>query len=129
MRTLPGLVALAVALSAVPLAGCASAGAGSRGAAATWSDGALAGSAPASPPEVIRAAEWAVVDMGFRHLSSRDSEAGGLVRGRTGDGEDIEVAVTRTGDARSEVRIRFGAFGDEPLSRALLQRIRDHLAE
>jgi hypothetical protein len=129
MRTLPGLLALAIALVASPLIGCATTGSGSREGAAAWADGALTGSAPAAPPAVVHAAEWAVKDMGFQHVSSRDSDAGGLVRGRTGDGEDIEVSVTRTGDHRCDVVIRFGAFGEEPLSRALLKRIRDRLAE
>jgi Protein of unknown function (DUF3568) len=82
---------------------------------------------PASLEKTWSAAQAAVGDLQFAVNSmSKDALEGKLVA-KTADDRTITVHFKKTSDSSTEVRIRVGTFGDEALSRTLLEKLRSHL--
>jgi hypothetical protein len=68
-----------------------------------------------------------IADMDFTVTrKSRDAAGGSIVARGAGD-RRAEVRTRRVAEAVTELRIRIGTFGDEAVSRQLLDAIRGHL--
>lgn len=110
------------------LAGCAGAVlAGAAGAGSiAYIRGELKSVESASIDRVWAATLEASNEMGFT-IVERDKDA---LTGRVkavGAQKDIYINIKSLGDRTTEIRIRIGVFGDETMSRRILDEIRDNL--
>lgn len=78
----------------------------------------------ARPREEVEAAlREAMTDLGIRRVGLIEADAEQTtVKGRTGDGRRVELALVERGPA-TEARVRVGLFGDEALAKAVLDRV------
>ena len=73
--------------------------------------------------EVEAALSEAMDDLGIRRVGLIQADAEQTtVKGRTGDGRRVELALVERGPA-TEARVRVGLFGDEALAKAVLDRV------
>jgi hypothetical protein len=119
------LIAVVVLASMLP--GCllvaVGAGAGAAAGGVAYYMGELKSNERATPPEVVAAAKTALENMYIVIVSSNSDELTGEVIGRTSADDRIRVAVEYKSNGLSEVAIRVGTFGDEEMSRRILNDI------
>jgi hypothetical protein len=120
---IPGLT-LAV-LAALP--GCLVGAAAAGVAAAAYVNGDLEAHLDGTPERIVQASEAALKDMAVRVVSSDASGVDGKVVGRTALDKKVEITVRRETDTTSKISIRIDTFGDEELSRQILDKIRTKL--
>lgn len=65
--------------------------------------------------------------MEFVKISDRKDALSANLVTRTAKDKKIGIVLTKTGDNLTKVQIRVGVFGDEELSRALLDKIKGNL--
>jgi hypothetical protein len=113
--------------AALLLTGCAAlvvgAAAGGAAAGALYYNGELNADVDGTPPAVITATEKAFKDLIWAKETAAASQTDGLATARTATGKEVKVAVHAKTAQVSAVSIRVGTFGDENLSRLLLDRI------
>lgn len=73
-------------------------------------------------PKLIDRTIGAMEDVGVHSIVRREVERGTLLEGRTASGRRASV-VLRPGGETTSVASRFGPIGDEPLSRAFVDRL------
>jgi hypothetical protein len=73
------------------------------------------------------AANLAVKDMGFVIGNSEKDDLSGSLTAYTADNKKVQIKLKRRAESITEIRIRVGTFGDESLSRLILERIRERL--
>jgi hypothetical protein len=73
------------------------------------------------------AAVAAVQDMGFAVVNDTKDVNHALLTVRTSDDKKIEISLIKQSPKLTEIRIRVGTFGDEQLSRQILDKIKSHL--
>jgi hypothetical protein len=112
LALLPGCLAGAVAAGAVT---------------AAYVGGDLEAHLEGSPKRIVEASEAALEDMEVRVVSSDASGVDGKVVGRTALDKKVEITVGRETDTTSKISIRIDTFGDEKLSRQILDKIRAKL--
>jgi hypothetical protein len=127
-RTLAALVcAAAITLSS----GCFLVAVGAAGAAGAgtvaYIRGELNASVTGSVETVDRAANQALQQLQFAKINEGKSTVDAAITARTGQDKKIEIKLDRTADNLTRVRIRVGTFGDEPISRLLLDKIKADL--
>lgn len=88
----------------------------------TYRAGAASQGFPRPPEEVQRAAVDAMADMSIHSVRSTPDEGGVSYHGTTADGQGATVSVKNRGSYASAI-VRVGWFGNEQLSRAVLDRI------
>jgi hypothetical protein len=77
----------------------------------------------AFPTTVVQPAiAAAMADLGITQVRQRHDGASRISEGTTADGRSATVTV-RPGTGAARVTVRIGWFGDEPYSRALLERV------
>jgi hypothetical protein len=76
----------------------------------------------ASPAAVLAALQPALEDLSFQRVQVARDGAVTRIDAHTAD-RDHAVLTVRTHRDRTHVSVRIGWFGDEPLSRALLERV------
>lgn len=122
---------LAAVLSLAPLlmtSGCIVVAAGAAGAGTVaYIRGELNASVGHPLDAVDRAANRAAEQLRFAKINESADAFVRVITLRTAEDKKIEVKLTRTSDSLTQVRIRVGVFGDEPLSRALLEKIQSNL--
>lgn len=122
--------AAAALLSLVPVlwTGCLAVAAGAAGAGTVaYIRGELNTSMSASLDAVDRATNRAAEQLRFAKINQSSDALARVITLRTAEDKKIEVRLTRTTDTLTQVRIRVGVFGDEQISRALLDKIKDNL--
>jgi len=124
------LSALCLALLLGNLPGCflVVLGAATATAGVLYVEGALEAEVAASPPQTVEAGKAALEAKGFELVSANATDIDGLVVTRTATGMRVRIEVERVGSGVSRVWIRVGTFGDEPLSRELLEALKAQLA-
>ena len=128
MKTRTALVALAALLgAAATLEGCVVVAVGAGAAGVAYLNGDFEATLDATPPRVVDATEAALKEMEVEIQPPERSGIDGRVVGRTALNRKVEVIVKRETDATSKVWIRIDTFGDEPLSRQILEKIKAHL--
>ncbi|GBD38815.1 MAG: hypothetical protein KatS3mg078_1474 [Deltaproteobacteria bacterium] len=73
------------------------------------------------------AANLAVRDMGFVIGNSEKDDLSGSLTAYTADNKKVQIKLKRRAESITEIRIRVGTFGDESLSRLILEKIRERL--
>ena len=106
------------------LVGAAAAG---TGVGVAYHDGALRAVVKADPPKVAEAAKESLSDMKITVTIDNSDQVSGLVKGVTADDKTVTVRVKREADGVSNIEIRVGFFGNEAISREILQHINEHL--
>lgn len=122
---------LAISLAMLPIAftsGCLAVAAGAAGAGAVaWVRGELDASIGNSLDAVDRATNRAAEQLKFVKIAESADALARVITLRTAEDKKIEVRLTRTTDTVTRVRIRVGTFGDESVSRLLLEKIQANL--
>lgn len=108
-------------LVAVGAAGAAGAG------AVAYVRGELDASISANLDAVDRAANRALEQLQFAKINEGKSAVDASITARTGQDRKIVLKLDHTGDSLTRVRIRVDTFGDESLSRLLLDKIKANL--
>lgn len=81
----------------------------------------------ANTDQTVAAAKMAMQDLSMPVLSSYSAGMQGEVQGRIGTDNKAIVKVWGQGDKNSKLSIRVGTFGDEAISRNLLEKIQLHI--
>ena len=76
---------------------------------------------------VDSAANRAAEQLRFVKISESADALSRVITLRTAEDKKIEVKLTRTTDTVTRVRIRVGVFGDETISRLLLEKTQANL--
>jgi len=77
--------------------------------------------------QVGRAATKAVNDLKFSSVVSKVDVVSGEITAETAQGTDIGILLNKVGDKTTKISIRVGAFGDEAVSRLILDEIKKNL--
>lgn len=123
------LVACLLGILSIGLtSGCVVVAAGAAGAGAVaWVRGELDANLGNSFDDVSRATTRALEQLQLAKISEAKSALDAEFVARTGQDKRIQIRLDRTTDNLTRVRIRVGTFGDEALSRAILDKIRANL--
>lgn len=125
------LTALACALILVSTSGCVLLAVGAAGAAGAgtvaYIRGELDTSLNGTVDSVGVATTKALEELRFAKIHENKSAVDAEIRARTGQDKKIDIRLNRTSDTLTRVRIRVGTFGDEDLSRLLLEKIKAKL--
>lgn len=126
MRVVLGMLAM-IAASLVWVGCAAIVVGGATGAGVAYSMGALKTVENTTVEKSYIAAQSALKQLEFQEtLVSKDAiEAS--VEGETSAGKSVTIRIKRITDQATEIRIRVGTFGDESLSRLILEKIRAKL--
>jgi len=73
---------------------------------------------------VSDATRVAIKGLEFAIISDRAGAAGTVIVARTAVDKKVEISLTDAGKNLTDIKIRVGVFGDEQLSRAVLDKIR-----
>lgn len=76
---------------------------------------------------VVKAVERAIAKLEFAKISTQKDALDTILLARTATDKRVEIRVTKADERTTTVRIRVGVFGDEALSRTILQHIQDAL--
>lgn len=117
---------LIIAPLTVVLTGCVAAKTAASDTVA-WIRGALEVVLDNNIEDVGRAATKAVNDLKFNTVVSKVDVVSGQITAETAQGTDIGILLNKVTDRTTKVSIRVGAFGDEALSRLILDEIEKNL--
>lgn len=122
------LVSVLLSGAALALGGCVAVavGAGAAGAVA-YIRGELQESLSADVIQVQAATEEAIEELKFFPLSAKKDALTGVFEMRSARDDKITIVVEKQGEGVTKVRIRVGPFGDETMSRSILDAIKRNL--
>jgi hypothetical protein len=128
MNSKQGLLITIVGMGLLMNSGCAAVlvGGAAAGAAGTvlYVKGELHSTEGVSLDRAWNATQAAIGDMGFT-VTAKDKDAvSAELNAITADGKRIKIVLNREADNVTEISIRVGTFGDESMSRLILERIR-----
>lgn len=103
----------------------AAAGAGAAGYA--YANGELKSAEAASLNKVYNAAISGLKDLEFPLTSQKKDALQGELTARNSSDKRILIKLKSVSSSSTEIRIRVGTFGDEALSRAVYDKIKNHL--
>lgn len=123
------LATAAAALGVLSLTtGCvAIAAAGAAGTAVAWIRGALETNLDRDLDRVYRATQQAMRDLEFAVISEGKTSIDAQVVARTALDKKIEIQLKQAGSGTTHLSIRVGLLGDQQLSLAILDRIKERL--
>lgn len=122
------IAAFVAGLAVAATSGCLAVAAGAAGAGAVaWVRGELEAQLPNDFERVDRAANRAILELGFAKVNEGKSAVDAEIIARTGQDKRIQIRLDRTADQLTRVRIRVGIVGDEVLSRTILDKIKENL--
>jgi len=116
---------LAVSLSA--LSGCILAAAGAGAGAVAYVRGDLEANLDSDYQKVVDAAHSAVGDLEFARVSENKDALKAVLVSRTALDKKVEITITKSANRLTNIKIRIGVFGDEEMSRTILDRIKARL--
>lgn len=121
------MLALLGGLSVV-LSGCAAViGAGAGAGTVAYLRGQLTASKDVGIDRAWTATRQAMEDLEFPINQSKKDASSAVLESETADDRSITIRLKRVSDRTTEIRIRVGWFGDEELSRLILDKIEQHL--
>jgi len=125
LRFLAGsLLALSLALTT----GCFIVAAGAAGAGTVaYVRGELDANIDRGYEATVQATERAVADLQFTKTGETKDGISATITSRTAQDKKVEIIVTRMGDNLTKIQIRIGFFGNELISRTILDRIKADL--
>ena len=116
-----------VALVSMTLGGCVAVPADSRVGVVAYVRGDLETTLANNYNPVIDATRKAIKDLGFTKLSDKKDALNAVIEVRTANDKKVEISITSTGKSLTTMKIRVDLFGDEQLSRTLLDQIKAEL--
>jgi hypothetical protein len=112
-------------------AGCTAVAIGAAGAAGgtgvAYMMGDLEATMDASTQVVAAASKRALEELEIRVISAESSKLDAMVVGRTATDRRVRITTEREGEGISKVSIRVGTFGDEEMSRQILDALKKQL--
>lgn len=125
------LLVIVAALSLAVLNGCAVlvvGGAAAAGAGTVvYLDGELKDTQDSSLDAVYTASLAGLKDMQFAVVNSSKDTINAKILARTATDTKVQITLTKQSPTLTEIRIRVGTFGDEQMSRQILDKIKAHL--
>jgi uncharacterized protein YpuA (DUF1002 family) len=119
---------LVLSLIVTMQSGClAVAAAGAAAGTVMYTQGDLSADVSATADHVVDATKMAMDDLKLPILSSVSTGLEGSVEARVGSDNKATVKIKSKGEKVSHINIRIGTFGDESMSRQILDRIKAHL--
>jgi hypothetical protein len=122
------VAALACAAMVTLNSGCFLVAVGAAGAAGAGTVAYIRGELDASVgggvDAVDKAVNTALQQLQFAKINEGKSTVDAAITARTGQDKKIEIKLNRTAENLTRIRIRVGTFGDESLSRLLLEKIK-----
>ena len=122
------MAALLLGAATIGAAGClfvAGAAAGVGGLA--YVEGKLVENVKGTPQQIVDATQGAMEKLEIVFVTKEADGLKGRVKGRTSDNVAVNVDVDKIGEGICKISIRFGTFGDEARSRALMDEIKKRL--
>lgn len=116
-------VILAVQCGCVAVVAGAAAGAG----AVAYVRGELQAKLDRRYEVVERAANHAIEELQFKKISENKDALTAIIVARTAEDTKVQIKVLRVSDNAATVQIRVGLFGNEALSRIVLDKIKEAL--
>jgi len=120
---LAGSLALTSGCFLVAVGAAAGAGAG----AVAYEKGDLTATLAHHVDHVTTATDSALQQMQLVKVNESRDDVSAALTARTSDDKKIEIKITRNSDDTTKIDIRVGTFGDEALSRAILDKIKSNL--
>jgi hypothetical protein len=119
----------AAMLAAVLFSGCAAVVVGGAAGVGTYAyiKGELKVTENATLDRCWSATQGAMKDLQFSVTTQQKDSLSGHLVARTAMDKKIEVYVTKISENLTEVRVRVGTFGDEEMSRLVIQKIESRL--
>lgn len=126
MKYVRFLLAAGLLLSASLSIGCPAVlvGGAAGGGAVAYIRGELKTTEEVSLNRAWRASQMAMSDLEFTITDKEKDAFDGRIQASGAGGKTIDVALKKISPTRTEIRIRVGLFGDESLSRQILERIK-----
>ncbi len=122
------ITATALTLTSLPLAGClAVAAAAGAGAGVAYVQGDLEATLEGSVERVAKATERALDDLKINVISGGASKLDAHYKARTAEDKSVNIRITTETEKTSKISIRIGTFGDEAMSRRILDEIKEEL--
>lgn len=118
---------LAVGLATLVGCGAVVAGAAAGAGAVAYVRGELKATQEAPLDDVVNATQAAIAELRFTLTGSDADAVSARFAASTADGKKIVVALKKVSAVLTEIRIRVDVFGDEELSRLILDKIKAHL--
>ncbi len=112
-------------LAALP--GCAVVAVAAGVASVAYVNGDLEATIDGTPQKLVQASEAALKELDIHVVSSDASGVDGRVVGRTALQKKADITIKRETDRTCRLAIRVDTFGDEALSRRILDKIRAQL--
>jgi hypothetical protein len=111
----------------VTASGCILAAAGAAAGGVLYYKGDLETTIDGPPDKVIAAADATMKEMQYPVISKYGSGLNGQLVARTGGDKKLVIKAESMGANASKVNIRIGTFGDEAMSRHILEKIKAQL--
>lgn len=108
---------------AVVVAGAAAAGAGTY----AYVKGDLKGTVEASVDQTWAATQSALKELGYLVVEQSKGVNDGELKARSPTDQKVTIKVKRQTETLTDLAIRVGTFGDEAVSRTVMERIQKHL--
>lgn len=121
------LVAACLGISAVALSGCISTAAGAGAGVVAYARGELEADVDGDYDKVVDASRGALVDLGFARASENKDDLRAVLITRAPTDKKVELIVSNTGKKLTNIKIRVGVFGDEQVSRRILDKVKARL--
>ncbi len=117
---------LAAALALTPGCFLVAAGAAAGAGTVAYVRGELDATLDRNYEATVRGANLAIQQREFAKTSEAKDAISDVIKGRTGQDKRVEIDVTRLGDNLTRVQIRIGFFGDEMISRTILDKVKEN---
>jgi hypothetical protein len=111
----------------IVLPGCLAVAAGAGAGAVAYVRGELEDTLPNDYSKVVESARRAIKDLEFAKSGDNKDAFKAVLVARTAQDKKVEITITNTGKKLTNIKIRVGIFGDEQLSRAILDKIKADL--
>lgn len=120
------LGAIWLGLFLLGLSGCVLAGS-ARTSAATYGRGELEANLSSDYERVVEASRGALSDLEFPRVSENSDALKAVLISRTPADKKVEIMIANSGKGLANMKIRVGNFGDEQVSRLILDKIKARL--
>jgi hypothetical protein len=100
---------------------------GARTSAATYGRGELEANLGNDYERVVEASRGALSDLEFARASENGDALKAVLISRTPLDKKVEIMIANSGKSLTNIKIRVGSFGDEQVSRAILDKIKARL--
>lgn len=118
-----------LSLAVVCVSGCAAVVVGAAAGAGGFAyvNGEMTGTQPASLDQTWAAAQTTMQELQFPILTKSKDGAQAELTAKDSKGTKITLHLKRLSDTATDARVRVGVFGDQTLSRTILDKIRAHV--